>query len=95
MWGEDSDEEDQEECFAFVYPISYTMPDGSSVEISSDDETGWMSIRAYYEANPSDEEPVLQYPVGIIFRTEDGDVTITMGSEEDIDSFVEERCERP
>ena len=96
MWGEDSDEEDQEECFAFVYPISYTMPDGSSVEISSDDdETGWMSIRAYYEDNPSDEEPVLQYPVDIIFRTEDGDVTITMGSEEDIDSFVEERCERP
>ena len=93
MWG--ADEEEYEECFDYVYPIAFTMPDGSSIEIPSDDETSWMSIRAYYEANPSDEEPVLQYPIDIIFRTEEGEVTFTMDSEEDVDSFVEERCERP
>ena len=93
MWG--ADEEEYEECFDYVYPIAFTMPDGSSIEIPSDDETSWMSIRAYYEANPSDEEPVLQYPIDIIFRTEEGEVTFTMDSEEDVDSFVEARCERP
>ena len=98
MWGEDSDENDEDEqaCYAFVYPISYTMPDESTVEISSEeDETGWMSIREYYEANPSEEqEPTLQFPVDIIFETEDGDVTITIDSGEDLDSFEEERCRR-
>ena len=78
MWG--ADEEEYEECFDYVYPIAFTMPDGSSIEIPSDDETSWMSIRAYYEANPSDEEPVLQYPIDIIFRTEEGEVTFTMDS---------------
>ena len=93
MW--DADEEEWEECFDYVYPIAFTMPNGSSIEISNDDETSWMSIRAYYEANPSDEEPVLEYPIDIISRTEDGEVTFTMDSEEDVDSFVEENCERP
>ena len=98
MWGEDSDENDEDEqvCYAFVYPISYTMPDESTIEISSEeDESGWMSIREYYEANPSEEqEPTLQFPVDIIFETEDGDVTITISSGEDLDSFEEERCRR-
>jgi hypothetical protein len=72
------------------------MPDESMIEISSEeDEAGWMSIREYYEANPSEEEePTLQFPVDIIFETEDGDVTITISSGEDLDSFEEERCRR-
>ena len=98
MWGEDSDEDDEDEqaCYAFVYPISYTMPDESTIEISSEeDESGWMSIREYYQANPSEEqEPTLQFPVDIIFETEDGDVTVTISSGEDLDSFEEERCRR-
>jgi len=54
-----------------------------------------MSIREYYEANPSEEqEPTLQFPVDIIFETEDGDVTVTISSGEDLDSFEEERCRR-
>ena len=98
MWAEDSDVEDEDEqaCYAFVYPISYTMPDESTIEISSEeDETGWMSIREYYQANPSEEqEPTLQFPVDIIFETEDGDVTVTISSGEDLNSFEEERCRR-
>lgn len=96
MWGEE-DWEEGEECYAFVYPISFLMPDGSTIEISSEgDEAGWMSIREYYEANPSsEEEPSMQFPVDIVFETEEGEATITLGSGEDLDTFEDERCGRP
>ena len=95
MWGEE-DWEEGEECYAFVYPISFLMPDGSTIEISSEgDEAGWMSIREYYEANPSsDEEPSMQFPVDIVFETEEGDATSTMSSAEDLDTFEDEQCDR-
>ena len=96
LWVEE-DWEEGEECYAFVYPISFLMPDGSTIEISSEgDEAGWMSIREYYEANPSsDEEPSMQFPVDIVFETEEGEATITLGSGEDLDTFEDERCGRP
>ena len=98
MWAEDYDQDDEDEraCYAFAYPISYTMPDESTIEISSEeDESGWMSIREYYQANPSEEqEPALQFPVDIIFETEQGDVTVTISSVEELNSFEEERCRR-
>ena len=97
MWGEESDGDDEASCYAFVYPISYTMPDGSVIEITTDeDESGWMAIREYYQSNPSEEsEPSLQYPVDIIFRTEDGNETVTVNSADDLDAVEEERCQRP
>jgi hypothetical protein len=95
MWGEE-DWEEGEECYAFVYPISFLMPDGSTIEISGEgDEAGWMSIREYYEANPSsEEEPSMQFPVDIVFETEEGEATITVGSGEDLDTFEDEQCDR-
>ena len=97
MWGEESDGDDGAACYAFVYPISYTMPDGSVIEITTDeDESGWMAIREYYQSNPSEEsEPSLQYPVDLIFRTEDGTETVTVSSDDDLDAVEEERCQRP
>ena len=97
MWGQESDGDDGASCYAFVYPISYTMPDGSVIEISTDeDESGWMAIREYYQSNPSEEsEPSLQYPVDLIFRTEDGTETVTVSSDDDLDAVEEERCQRP
>ena len=97
MWGEESDGDDGVACYAFVYPISYTMPDGSVIEITTDeDESGWMAIREYYQSNPSEEsEPSLQYPVDLIFRTEDGTETVTVSSDDDLDAVEEERCQRP
>ena len=97
MWGEDSEGDDGEQCYTFVYPISYTMPDGSVIEISFDeDESGWMAIRDYYQSNPSEEsEPSLQYPVGLSFRTEDGNETVTVNSDDELDAVEEERCQRP
>ena len=97
MWGQESEGDDGASCYAFVYPISYTMPDGSVIEISTDeDESGWMAIREYYQSNPSEEsEPSLQYPVDLIFRTEDGTETVTVSSDDDLDAVEEERCQRP
>ena len=73
------------------------MPDGSTIDISSEgDEAGWMSLREYYEANPStEEEPSMQFPVDIVFETEEGEATITVESGEDLDTFEDERCGRP
>ena len=98
MWGQESDDgDDGASCYAFVYPISYTMPDGSVIEVSTDeDESGWLAIREYYQLNPSEEsEPSLQYPVDLIFRTEDGTETVTVSSVDDLDAVEEERCQRP
>ena len=97
MWGQESDGDDGASCYAFVYPISYTMPDGSVIEVSTDeDESGWLAIREYYQSNPSEEsEPSLQYPVDLIFRTEDGTETVTVSSDDDLDAVEEERCQRP
>ena len=97
MWGEESEGDYGEECYAFVYPISYVMPDGSVIEITTDeDESGWIAIREYYQSNPSEEsEPSLQYPLGLIFRTEDGNETITVSSDNELDTAEEEWCQRP
>ena len=96
IWGEEEWDEG-EECYSLVYPISFVLPDGSIIEISGeDDEAGWMSIREYYEENPSsEEEPSMQFPIDIVFETEEGEVTITMSSGEDLDNFEDERCDRP
>ena len=96
MWGEE-EWDDGEECYSLVYPISFEMPDGSIIDISGeDDEAGWMSIIEYYETNPSsEEEPSMQFPIDIVFETEEGEVTITMSSGEDLDNFEDERCDRP
>lgn len=76
-------------CFELVYPISYTMPDGST--ISGDNETVNDAIKAWYEANPnSEEKPELQYPVDVIFK--DDDVKTIQNEEEMI--AAKEYCDK-
>lgn len=54
-------------CFRFVYPVSYTMPDGS-ILTGSDRSTLDSLIKAWYVANPNASgKPSLNYPVDIIF----------------------------
>ena len=87
-WGED--EESEEECFVFVFPITYIMPDGSTLTISEEED--WYNLRAWYEENgESEEEPLLQFPVDISYETEDGQSTVTVNSEEEM-RVVEEAC---
>ena len=69
-------------CFELVLPITFIMPDGSSITV--EDENGYMAVRAWYGNNSdSKEKPTLQYPVNIIYR--DGD-TKTINNDEEMGS---------
>ena len=90
MWAvkEDCQEEwEIRECFSFVYPVTYTMPDGSTMEVTGDDEDGWSALKAWYEDNTGYEEvmPELSYPVDIVFETEEGESVTTLNSEEELE----------
>ena len=91
MWGEYYDDWEERECFELVYPVSYLMPDGTTIEISADDEESWAEYKSWYDDNPeSDERPSLQYPVEITYRTEEGTETQIINSEEEMISAKEE-----
>ena len=78
----DRDDKDGFKCFEMVLPVSFAMPDGSSITV--EDENGYMAVRAWYENNSdSNEKPTLQYPVNIIYR--DGD-TQTINNDEEMGS---------
>ena len=83
---------DRRECFELVFPVTYIMPDGSTYEISSDeDESGWEELKEWYDSNPdSDQRPELQYPVDIITWENEESVTITINSEEEMITAKEE-----
>ena len=75
------------ECFGVVDPVTFIMPDGSSIVVATDDENGWQEVKNWYDANPeSEERPTLQYPVDIIYRTIDGDSTVTINNEEEMEA---------
>jgi len=82
--------DENRECFELVLPVTYLMPDGTSITI--EDEDGYMTLREWYEENQSEEEPALQYPVDIVYETDEGDVTVTINNEEEMNAFREE-CE--
>ncbi len=46
--------------FAMVYPVTYGMPDGSTIIATGDDEEGYTELKTWYDNNPgSEEEPRL------------------------------------
>jgi len=84
-------EDEGRECFALVYPVTFIMPDGSSIVVAADDEDGWEEVKNWYDANPeSEERPTLQYPVDIIYRANDGDSTVTINNEEEMEAAKDE-----
>ena len=87
------DENDKRECFYLVFPVTYIMPDGSTITVETkDDDAGWQLIKDWYDANPdSDERPTLQFPVDITYETEDGDTTLTVNNDEEM-NYVKSRC---
>ena len=85
-YGKDYEEDYDEECFEFVYPISFILPDGS--EITINDDEGWDEIDLWYEENKdSEDEPEIVYPFDVIVDDE----IITVRSEEDLE-LLEEVC---
>ncbi len=66
----DEEDGDKVDCFKLVYPVTYTMPDGSEVTGNNEEEV-WTAIKAWYTAHPdSKADAVLQYPVQIVFGDE-------------------------
>ena len=79
-------------CFELVYPVTFTMPDESSITVETDDEEGWTELKDWYEDNPdSKERPTLQYPVDIVYETDAGDSTVTINNESEME-VAEEAC---
>ena len=84
-----ADGDSEEECYEFVLPISFTMPDGSTITVENDED--WLDLREWYINNDEfDEEPSLQFPVNIILFDEQG-TNITIDNEEEM-AAVEEEC---
>ena len=81
-------EGEKKECFKLVYPIIYELPDGSMITVQSDDEEGWQEIK---NLNVTEDDLILQYPVDITISTEEGDITQTINSEEEMRS-AKSRC---
>ena len=46
----DGKETDKVDCYTLVYPVAFTMPDGSSAVMNNADD--WAAIKAWYEAHP-------------------------------------------
>ncbi len=79
---------DKVDCFKLVYPVIFTMPDGSEVTGNNEDEV-WTAIKAWYEAHPdSKADAVLQYPVQIVI----GDQTKTIHNSEEME-LVKKYCD--
>ena len=84
--------DDKWDCFEIVYPVTYIMPDGSTITVTIDDEDGWAELKDWYEYNSdSEERPAIQYPVDILIRTEDGETTVTINNQEEMEA-AEEEC---
>ena len=76
---------------AEVYPITFTMPDGSTITLES--EEGFSEMESWYEANDSyEQEPTFQYPIEIVLRDEEGVTTLTINNDEELEE-AEENCE--
>ena len=88
-WEEDWNEDDERECFQYVLPVTFSMPDGSTITV--EDEEGWYSLRVWYEENRGyEEEPSIQYPIDISQETEEGSITVTLTSGEEMEEVYSE-----
>ncbi len=90
---------EKESCVELVYPISYTMPDGT--ELIGEENEIWTAIKAWYEANPDIEtKAILNYPVEVVLKdgtlksiNDDAEMILAKGDCEDKDKDDLELCE--
>lgn len=67
------------DCFDFVFPISITVPDGSTITLESGED--WVNVREWYQANPeANERPQFAFPLDITF----GDSTLTINNGQEL-----------
>jgi len=86
----DRDEKEDWKCFNLVLPVTFIMPDGSTITVSSDNENSWYEIKDWYELNSdAEEKPSLQYPIDITF---DG-ATVSINNDDEMRELYR-RCDR-
>ena len=73
-------------CFSLVFPLSISLPDGTTQEVADHKEIK-QAARAWKEANPdSEERPELVFPLSV--ELEDG-TTQEVASQEDLEALKE------
>ena len=76
---------DRNECFELVLPVTFIMPDGSTITIEN--EEGYMEIRNWFTDNPeANERPALQYPINIMYSDS---TVVTINSVEEMEQAYE------
>ncbi len=79
---------DFEECFDIQYPISLSMPDGSTLTANNEEELDSL-YEAWEMANPNaTDEPELIFPITVIM-TEDGSTEV-INDEEELEELIED-----
>jgi len=77
-------------CLELTYPISYELPDGSTVTGNNREEVS-NALRKWHEANPDiKEQAIMQYPVNAVFKGR----SITIANEKEMIQYRKE-CEEP
>ncbi|MFL2629157.1 MAG: hypothetical protein ACJ0NO_01295 [Flavobacteriaceae bacterium] len=83
----DNERNKKSKPFEFVFPISFSMPDGISVTVNNKEEIK-SSLKSWYDANPdSKEKPDLVFPVDVIIKSKGGEETFTISSKEEMDEL--------
>ena len=73
--------------FELVFPISFTMPDGTIISGEDHKEIKGL-MKDWYDANPdSKEKPDLVFPVDVIIKSKDGEETLTISSKEEMEEL--------
>tara|TARA_Y100000768_G_scaffold197452_1_gene148374 strand:+ start:371 stop:880 length:510 start_codon:yes stop_codon:yes gene_type:complete len=68
------------DCINLIFPVTFIMPDSSSIIVNSDTEEGWDELKSWYDNSDSKDWPEIQYPVDVIF--ENGDVFTVNSNDE-------------
>ncbi|MFT7237378.1 MAG: hypothetical protein ACI93L_001464 [Cyclobacteriaceae bacterium] len=62
------EKKEEEACFEFVYPLSYTMPDGTNIILTTEETADYHPLRDWYRANAEEKvRPSLVFPVTISY----------------------------
>lgn len=84
----DKIDSDRKICFKLIYPVSYLMPDETTIT-GNDAKEIRIAIKAWYAENPTSEgKPILNYPVDI--KVKGGDI-ISVNNEDEM-IVLKKRC---
>ena len=81
---------DRERCFEYVMPYTMIMPDSSTITISEEGDSE--QIENWYDENSKEEKrPKVQFPVDIIFLSEEEDKeeVLTLTSSDDLKEVMD------